>query len=153
MRWIWVDKILELDPGKTAVGIRSFSRAEMFFMDHFPGFPIVPGVVQIEMIAQVGGRCIRAANPDILTVLSSVKGARFRKNIEPGDQAIIKVEVSARRSYSVARGYIEVNSEKVSEAEVMYAHVPITNVAKNILHDQVINAFAKESENESYNLE
>ena len=125
MRWILVDKIVEMDPGKTAVGIRSFSRAEIFFMDHFPGFPIVPGVLQVEMIAQVGGKCIRAANPEILTVLSSVKSATFRKQIEPGDQAIIKVEVTVRKSYSLAKGYIEVEGKKVAAAEVMYAHIPI----------------------------
>jgi 3-hydroxyacyl-[acyl-carrier-protein] dehydratase len=137
MRWIWIDKILELVSGKSAVGLRSFSRAELFFMDHFPGFPIVPGVIQIEMIAQVGGRCIRAANPDILTVLSSVKSARFRKNIEPGDQAIIKVDVTVRKSFSTAKGYIEVNAQKVSEAEVMYAHIPVPQNAGNVLQSPV----------------
>lgn len=126
MRWILVDKLLELDPGKSAVGVRCFSRAEIFFMDHFPGFPIVPGVLQVEMIAQVGGKCIRAANPNILTVLSSVRGAKFRKSIEPGDQAIIKAEVlQVRSAYSVVRGHIEVNGVKVSEAEVMYGHLPL----------------------------
>lgn len=125
MRWILVDKILEMNPGKSAVGIRSFSRAEMFFMDHFPGFPIVPGVLQVEMIAQVGGKCIRAANPKLLAILSSVKSAKFRNKIEPGDQATIKVEVQVRKAYSLAEGIIEVNGKKVSEAVIMYAHIPI----------------------------
>ena len=91
-------------------------------MDHFPGFPIVPGVLQVEMIAQLGGKCIRSANPDILPILSSVKSAKFRNKIEPGDKAIIKVEVTVRKSYSLAKGHIEVNGKKVAEAEVMYAH-------------------------------
>jgi 3-hydroxyacyl-[acyl-carrier-protein] dehydratase len=125
MRWILVDKIVEMDPGKTAVGIRSFSRAELFFMDHFPGFPIVPGVLQVEMIAQVGGKCIRAANPEILPVLSSVKSAQFRNKIEPGDQALITAEVTVRKSYSLAKGNIEVNGKRVAKAEVMYAHIQI----------------------------
>ncbi len=126
MRWVLVDKLIELEPGKSAVGVRAFSRAEIFFMDHFPGFPIVPGVLQCEMIAQVGGKCIRAANPDILTVLSSVKNSKFRKSIEPGDQAIIKAEVVVTRSaYSVVKGHIEVDGKKVSEAEVMYGHLPL----------------------------
>ncbi len=125
MRWILVDKIVEMNPGKSAVGIRSFSLSEIFFMDHFPGFPIVPGVLQVEMIAQVGGKCIRAANPKLLAILSSVKSAKFRNRIEPGDQATIKVEVQVRKSYSLAEGIIEVNGKKVSEAEIMYAHIPI----------------------------
>ena len=94
-------------------------------MDHFPGFPIVPGVLQVEMIAQVGGKCIRAAKPGILTVLSSVRSAKFYERIEPGDQAVIKADVTIRKSYSIARGNIEVKSKKVSEAEVMYAHITL----------------------------
>lgn len=126
MRWILVDKMLEIDPGKSAKGVRCFTRAEMLFMDHFPGFPIVPGVLQIEMIAQVGGRCIRAAQPGILTVLASVQSAKFRKNITPGDQAFIKAEVTAiRSSYSSVKGTIEVNGEVVCEAEVRYGHVEL----------------------------
>lgn len=142
MRWILVDKIIELDPGVRAIGVRAFSRAEIFFMDHFPGFPIVPGVLQVEMIAQVGGKCIRAAKPEILTVLSSVKSAKFRKSIEPGDQAIIKVEVVASKSsYSVVKGFIEVNGAKVSEAEVMYGHIPLP--ADRVLEDETIKDFQR----------
>jgi 3-hydroxyacyl-[acyl-carrier-protein] dehydratase len=142
MRWIFVDKILEMNPGKSAVGIRSFSRAELFFMDHFPGFPIVPGVLQVEMIAQVGGKCIMAANSEILPVLSSVKSATFRSIIEPGDQAIIKVDVTIRKSYSLAKGNIEVNGRKVAEAEVMYAHIQIPkDLIAAKLGDDALNEF------------
>jgi 3-hydroxyacyl-[acyl-carrier-protein] dehydratase len=155
MRWILVDKLLEMNPGQKAVGVRSFSRSELFFMDHFPGFPIVPGVLQVEMIAQVGGRCIRAANPDILTILTSVKGARFLRKIEPGDQAVIKVEVSVRKGYSVAKGHIEVNEETVSEAEVMYAHIPLPDKgAASLVHDELLEDWMKKRENhESHNME
>ena len=126
MRWILLDKVLEMNPGVAAKGVRCFTRAEMLFMDHFPGFPIVPGVLQIEMIAQLGGRCIRASRSDILTVLGSVQNAKFRKNITPGDQAIIHAEVTAiRSSYSSVKGWIEVNGEVVCEAEVRYGHVQI----------------------------
>lgn len=131
MRWILVDKMVELDPGVSALGIRSFSISESFFADHFPGLPIVPGVLQVEMIAQVGGKCVRAARPGFLTVLSSVKNAKFRKSIEPGDQAFIRVKVLANRdSYAVVEGHIEVNNEKVSEAQVMYGYVPIPEALK-----------------------
>lgn len=94
-------------------------------MDHFPGYPIVPGVLQIEMIAQVGGKCIMAANPEYLPVLTSVKSAQFRKSIEPGDRAFIHAEVTMRKSYSLAKGWIEVDGKKAAAAEVMYGHVPI----------------------------
>ena len=54
-----------------------------------------------------------------------MKGAKFRNKIEPGDKATIKVEVTVRKSYSLAKGHIEVNGKRVSEAEVMYAHIPV----------------------------
>lgn len=125
MRWLLVDKILEMEPGKKAVGVRCFSRSELFFMDHFPGYPVVPGVLQIEMIAQVGGKCIMEAIPGFLPVLTSVKSAQFRRAIQPGDRALIHAEVTLRRSYSIASGWIEVDGKKVASAEVMYGHVPI----------------------------
>lgn len=151
MRWILVDRITEMEPGKSAVGIRSFSRAEIFFMDHFPGFPIVPGVLQVEMIAQVGGKCIRAAQPSILTVLSSVKSAKFRRSIEPGDQAVIKVEVLAtKKSYSVVRGHIEVDGVKVSEAEVMYGHISLPK--DRVLEDETLKDFQRRQAREQATL-
>lgn len=154
MRWILIDKLLEMNPGKRAVGIRSFSPSEPFFMDHFPGFPIVPGVLQVEMITQLGGKCIRSANPDILPILSSVKSAKFRNNIEPGDKAVIKVEVTVRKSYSLAKGHIEVNGKKVAEAEVMYAHKPISKnrIAQGVKHEFPYD-WIKRDDNESNNLE
>jgi 3-hydroxyacyl-[acyl-carrier-protein] dehydratase len=125
MRWLLIDKILEMVPGEKATGVRCFSRSELFFMDHFPGYPIVPGVLQIEMIAQVGGKCIMAAHPEFLPVLTSVKSAQFRKALEPGDRALIHVEVTIRKSYSLASGWIEVEGKKAATAEVMYGHVPV----------------------------
>ncbi len=125
MRWLFVDKIVEMDPGVRATGVRCFSRSELFFMDHFPGHPVVPGVLQIEMIAQLGGKCIIAAHAGILPVLTSVKSANFRSSIVPGDRALIHVEVVVRKSYSLAKGSIDVDGKTVSTAEVMYGNVPV----------------------------
>lgn len=125
MRWLLIDKILEMHPGEKAVGVRCFSRSELFFMDHFPEYPIVPGVLQIEMIAQLGGKCIMAADPGFLPALTSVKSAKFRKAIEPGDKAFIYAEVTMRKSYATATGRIEVDGIHVSSAEVMYGYIPI----------------------------
>jgi len=125
MRWLLIDKILEMVPGVKATGVRCFSRSELFFMDHFPGYPIVPGVLQIEMIAQLGGKCIMAAHQESLPVLTSVKSARFKKAIEPGDRALIHVDVTLKKSYSLASGWIEIDEKKIATAEVMYGHVTI----------------------------
>ncbi len=114
-----------MEPGKSALGVKCFSRSEFFFMDHFPGYPLVPGVLQIEMIAQLGGKCIMSANPGFLPVLTSVKSAKFRKAIEPGDRALIHVDVTLRKAYSIASGWIEVEGKSVASAQVMYGHVPV----------------------------
>jgi 3-hydroxyacyl-[acyl-carrier-protein] dehydratase len=125
MRWIFVDRIIEMDPGKSAVGVRNFSRSENFFMDHFPGYPLVPGVLHIEMIAHVGVVCILAVGRDFLPILGSVKSAKFYNKIIPGDQAVIKVNVIVRKEFSVANGHIEVEGKKVSAAEMILAHIPM----------------------------
>lgn len=130
MRWMFVDKIIEMDPGKSAVGVRYFSPSESFFMDHFPGFPFVPGVLHVEMIAQVGGMSVLAASPDFLPILGSIKSAKFYSRIVPGDQAVIKVHVTVRKDFSVASGHIEVEKKKVSAAELILAHTPIPDNLK-----------------------
>ena len=125
MRWLLIDKILEMEAGKRAVGVKCFSRSELFFMDHFPEYPIVPGVLQIEMIAQLAGKCIMATSPLFLPVLTSVKSAKIRKAIEPGDKAFVYTEVATRQSFATAVGRIEVDGIHISSAEVMFGYIPI----------------------------
>ncbi|NMW19233.1 MAG: beta-hydroxyacyl-ACP dehydratase [Chlorobiaceae bacterium] len=125
MRWLLIDKILEMEPGKKAVAVKCFSRSELFFMDHFPEYPIVPGVLQIEMIAQLAGKCLMANAPLFLPVLTSVKSAKFRKAIQPGDKAFIYTEVAKRPSFATAIGRVEVDGIHISSAEVMFGYIPI----------------------------
>ncbi|MFZ4402703.1 MAG: 3-hydroxyacyl-ACP dehydratase FabZ family protein [Pseudobdellovibrionaceae bacterium] len=124
MRWLLIDKILECKPGVSAEGVKTFSRSESFFMDHFPGMPIVPGVLQIEMMAQMAGKCIAIQNPGILPVLGTVKAAKFYKNINPGDRCHIKVQITkSAKNYSMAEGHVEVDGVKVSSASILFGHV------------------------------
>ena len=144
MRWLLVDRIIEMDPGKSAVGVRNFSRSESFFMDHFPGFPIVPGVLHVEMIAQVGGKCIRAFNQTIMPMLGSIKSAKFYHRIVPGDQAVIKVRVLLRKEFSVVSGQIEVEGKRVSAAEMILAHMSIPDkFIGRIQEDEVMGDWLK----------
>jgi 3-hydroxyacyl-[acyl-carrier-protein] dehydratase len=154
MRWMLVDKIIEMDPGKSAVGVHDFSRSESFFMDHFPGFPVVPGVLHVEMIAQLGGHCIRACNQDILPMVGSIKSAKLYKKIVPGDQAIIKVQVIVRKEYSVASGYIFVEGIKTSAAELILAHIPISDkLSRQIGEAGVLSDWRKTGVHEPNNME
>ena len=130
MRWLLIDRILECEPGTSATGLKNFSRSDDFFQDHFPGMPIVPGVLQVEMIAQMAGKCIAMSLSNILPVLGSVKSAKFYHNIRPGDQCHIKITVQKiAQSYSLAEGTIEVAGQKMSSASLLFGHVPRKNVS------------------------
>jgi 3-hydroxyacyl-[acyl-carrier-protein] dehydratase len=125
MRWLLIDRILECEPGVRAKGVKTFSRSELFFMDHFPGMPIVPGVLQIEMMAQMAGKCYAIANPEILPVLGTVKAAKFYNNVKPGDRCVIYAEiVKASKGFLVAEAYVEVEGKKVSSASILFGQVP-----------------------------
>ena len=129
MRWILVDKILECEPGKTLVAEKSFSGEEDFFQDHFPGYPVVPGVLQIEMIAHAGGRCVALLHPERLAILGSVKSAKFYRPLTPPRTCTIRAEVlQIRDDYAVAKGEITANGERLCAAEIMFAILPRTKL-------------------------
>lgn len=121
MRWLLLDRIVDCTPGVTARGLKTFPRSDLLFLDHFPGFPLVPGVLQIEMIAQLAGKCIALANPGVLPVLGTVKSAKFYRNVGPGDPCLIQVRIErSTRDYAVASGEITVNGGKVAAAQVLF---------------------------------
>ncbi len=130
MRWFLIDRIIECEPGQSATGLKKFSPSDEFFQDHFPGMPIVPGVLQIEMIAQMAGKCIAMSLKDVLPVLGNVKGAKFYHNIRPDDQCQIKISVTkVAKSYSMAEGHIEVDGKKMSSASILFGHIPRQNLS------------------------
>jgi 3-hydroxyacyl-[acyl-carrier-protein] dehydratase len=94
MRCLLIDQILECDPGISAAGVKMFPRSNDIFLDHFPGFPMVPSVLPIEMISQMASECAAIATPAILPVLGDVKGATVYPNINPGDRRVIAAMVS-----------------------------------------------------------
>jgi 3-hydroxyacyl-[acyl-carrier-protein] dehydratase len=154
MRWIFVDRMIEMNAGKSAVGVRNFSRSESFFMDHFPGYPLVPGVLHIEMIAQVGVMSVMASNPDFLPILGSIKSAKFYNKIVPGDQAVIKVQVTMRKGFSVAIGHIEVERKKVSAAELILAHIQFPdNLIRKLRYDGILDEWLRLRVHEPNNME
>ena len=125
VRWFLIDRLEECEAGKRAVAIKAFSRSDLIFMDHFPGHEIVPGVLEIEMIAQTVTACVRLLRPKTFAVLSRVESARFIKQIVPGDQCRITAEIIRMRPHYIqATGYIEVAGKRVGEAQFVAAIVP-----------------------------
>ena len=91
-----VDRILEVEPMKRAVGIKNITANEMQFLGHFPNEPIMPGVLLIEAMAQVGGVAMLypEENRGKIAVFAKIDNVRFRKKVVPGDQAVTTAEVT-----------------------------------------------------------
>jgi beta-hydroxyacyl-ACP dehydratase FabZ len=115
-----VDRIEELEPERI-VGIKNVTANEPFFAGHFPGFPVMPGVLIVEAMAQVAGVLVLKDLPAQSAVfLASIEQAKFRRPVVPGDQLRIEMKVVKRRA-NVAKmaGTASVDGAVVAEAEVM----------------------------------
>lgn len=117
-----VDKVIECDDKKRIVGIKNITFNEPFFQGHFPGLPVMPGVLQLEAMAQTAGVLLnRIAGTGMgIPYFMAIDGARFRKVVKPGDQMRLEVEIVTIRSKVVKfQGKAFVGNDLVSEAEMM----------------------------------
>ena len=120
--FLLIDRILELDPGKSARGLKNVSINEPFFAGHFPGHPIMPGVLIIEAMAQVGGvLAFKSAGVTNKAVyFMGIDNARFRKPVVPGDTVEFVLTVTKCRGVIwVFKGEAFVAGQLVAEAELM----------------------------------
>jgi 3-hydroxyacyl-[acyl-carrier-protein] dehydratase len=132
MRWLLIDQILECDPGISAVGVKTFPRSDDIFLDHFPGFPNVPSVLRVEMIAQMASECAAIATPAILPALGNVKDATVYLNINPGDRCAIRAMVTnITKSLVLGEGEIEVDGRKCSWASIPCGLIDRTELTSN----------------------
>lgn len=129
MRFILVDRILELEPGKRVKATKRLPADEELFRDHFPGFPVVPGVLLTEMMAQAAGRCLDAdgTHPG-RAMLGKIQNAAFRNWVRPEQEVIIHGEITLNRpDYANARCSIEVDGNTVASAELFFVFLPFEN--------------------------
>ena len=121
--FLMVDAILEMERFKRIVGVKNVSINEGFFQGHFPGKPILPGVLIIEAMAQTGGLLLLQEVPDRenkLLYFVAVDDARFRRPVVPGDQLRLEVAVvSWRGTFCKLRGIASVNGDLAAEATLM----------------------------------
>jgi UDP-3-O-[3-hydroxymyristoyl] N-acetylglucosamine deacetylase/3-hydroxyacyl-[acyl-carrier-protein] dehydratase len=120
--FLLVDRILEIEENKRVVGIKNVTINEPFFQGHFPGHPIMPGVLIVEAMAQVGGMLLLGPMEDPeskVVYFMSLDNVRFRKPVRPGDQIVFEVEIiQIRGKIAKTRGVARVDGEVVAEAEM-----------------------------------
>ena len=133
--FLLVDRILELEPGKRAVGLKNITVNEPFFQGHFPQRSIMPGVLIIEIMAQIGGVMILSVDEHKgkLAYIGTVDNAKFRRPVVPGDTLRVEVELlRLRGNMGKIRCAARVGNEEAAEAEIMFALVmPTPVIASN----------------------
>jgi 3-hydroxyacyl-[acyl-carrier-protein] dehydratase len=126
--FLLIDRVVEMEPRQRIVAIKNVTINEPHFQGHFPDYPIMPGVLMVEAIAQAGGALLLSEIPDRdskLMVFTSIENARFRRPVTPGDQLRIEVSVLNWRSRAVKMaGSITVDGKLVCDAVVMCQVVP-----------------------------
>jgi 3-hydroxyacyl-[acyl-carrier-protein] dehydratase len=132
--FLLIDRILEIEPRTRIVALKNVTMNEPFFQGHFPDYPIMPGVLMIEAIAQAGGTMLMTEVPDRankLMVFTGIDNAKFRRPVVPGDQVRIEVTVLQWRSRAVRMlGIATVDGKVVCEATVMCQLVPRVTTKK-----------------------
>lgn len=126
--FLLVDRVIQYVPGKLAVGVKNVTFNEPHFQGHFPGRPIMPGVLIVEAMAQVGG-VVLTQMPEFpengLFVFAGIDKVRFRRPVVPGDQLVMTVELLSikRRRFGKMQGRAEVDGQLVAEGELMFSLV------------------------------
>ncbi len=124
--FLLVDKIIEMQPGKKAIGVKNVTANEPFFQGHFPGNPIMPGVLQVEALAQVGAVAMLSMEEykDKLAVFAGIDKLRFKGQVVPGDTLRLQVEItSMRRNIGKGEAIAYVDNKVVCKGEIMFALV------------------------------
>jgi len=128
--FLLVDRIVELEPGKKAVGIKNVTANEPFFQGHFPGFPIMPGVLIVEALAQTAGIAASSSSPNPddeagnakIGVFASIDEMRFKKQVMPGDALTLEAEIlSSKMGVVKAKVKAAVGEETAAEGVIRFA--------------------------------
>jgi 3-hydroxyacyl-[acyl-carrier-protein] dehydratase len=125
MRWIWIDRFVAFEPGKSAVAVKALSAAEDHFADHLPGFPVMPAALILEGLAQTGGILVGEANQfREKVVLAKIPAAKFHREVGPGETLTYHATlIDLRDQGAVVAGRVTCGETLVAEAEIFFAHL------------------------------
>jgi len=142
MRFLLVDTIHYLEPGRRIKASKQLPAEEELFKDHFPGFPVVPGVLLTEMMAQAAGKCLDSEGTHLgRAMLGQIKSASFRAWVRPAEEAIIHAEITQNSAkYASAKCFVEVNGSTVCSAELFFVFAPKELFAQG-LRDEVLQKY------------
>ena len=121
MRFVLVDRILEINPGRSLVAVKNLSLAEEYLGDHFPGFPVMPGVLMLEALTQAGAWLIRETDDyaHSMVVLRTARGVKYGSFVAPGNQLRLSVELTAHGdSESTFKAVGEVEGQEMVKGRI-----------------------------------
>lgn len=125
--FLLVDRIIELTPGESAVGIKNVTANEPFFQGHFPRYPVMPGVLIVEALAQVGAVALLSTEQfkGQMAFFAGIDKVRFKRQVQPGDSLVLTVELGQlRRNIGSGSGTATVDGELACRGEFMFALAP-----------------------------
>jgi len=131
-------------PGRSIEAEHVFDAGEDFFRDHFPGFPVVPGVLLTEMMGQTAALCLDAESRRTgrgKAMLAQIRTASFREWVRPGEKATVKAEIRSNRpELATAACSVEVGGRRASSAELLFSFLPLGNFAPGY-RDEVLESY------------
>mgnify|MGYP001127031552 CR=1 FL=1 len=125
--FLLVDRIIELEAGTRAVGIKNVTMGDPFFQGHFPRYPVMPGVLIVEAIAQVGAVAMLGLEEhgDKIAFFAGIDNVRFKRQVKPGDVLRLEVELGQiRRNIGTGHGVATVDGEIACKGDFMFALAP-----------------------------
>ncbi len=127
MRFVLIDRFVDVEPGRRASAVKTFDPEDPVFLDHFPGAPIVPGVLLTEAMGQTGGWLLAATAPEgRWPLLTMIEEAKFRRPVKPGEELRLDAEIRQTRGDLVrVRTSAAVDGRKVADALLLFHLAPL----------------------------